>query len=301
LDGDEPPPDPADELDDGSLDGPAVSAAGDLWNLGSHRVICGDARLLEVLQALLGSDLVQMVVTDVPYNVKVEGHARGRSKKKHREFAMASGEMSRPEFTHFLSVAMSQAIRFSIKGSIHYWFIDWRHLPEMICASETLYTEWKNLLVWAKSNAGQGAFYRSKHELILVFKSGDAPHINNFGMGGEGRYRTNVLEYPGGATPDAKRQEELRIHPTVKPVPLIADLIRDCSRRNGLILDLFGGSGTTVLAAEIAGRCARVVEIDPLYVDLSIRRWQLKTGRQAVHVQSGKTFDDLAADRNSDG
>jgi DNA modification methylase len=301
LDGNEQATDPADNLDDEALGGAAVSVDGDLWELGTHRAICGDARLTGTLQALLGKCLVEMVVTDPPYNVRVNGHVQGRAKKKHREFAMASGEMSRPEFTAFLSAVMSQAVRFSVKGSIHYWFIDWRHLPEMLGASEPLYTEWKNLLVWAKSNAGQGAFYRSQHELIAVFKSGDSHHINNFGMGGQGRYRTNVLEYPGGATPDAKRQEELRIHPTVKPVALIADLIRDCSRRNGLILDLFGGSGTAVLAAEVAGRCARVVEIDPLYVDLIVRRWQLKTGKQAVHAQSGKTFDDLAVERNSDG
>jgi len=300
MDGAEPPPDPVDNLNDDSLGGPAVSVKGDLWKLGPHRLICGDSRVPETFKALLGSDLVQMVVTDVPYNVKVQGHARGRSKKKHREFAMASGEMTTAEFTDFLSTVMSQAIRHSINGSIHYWFIDWRHLPEILGASMPLYTEWKNLIVWRKANAGQGSFYRSQHELIAVFKSGDEPHINNFGLGSEGRYRTNVMDYPGGATPDAKRQEELRMHPTVKPVAMIADLIRDCSRRNGLILDLFGGSGTAILGAELTGRHARVVEIDPLYVDLTIRRWQVKTGQQAVHAASGKTFGTLATKRNSD-
>jgi hypothetical protein len=185
LDGNEQASDLADNLEDGALDGPAVSVEGDLWKLGTHRVICGDARIPVTIQALLGNSLVEMLVTDPPYNVRIKGHVQGRAKKKHREFAMASGEMSRPEFTSFLSAVMSQAVRFSAKGSIHYWFIDWRHLPEMLGASEPLYTEWKNLLVWRKSNAGQGAFYRSQHELIAVFKSGDAPHINNFGMGGE--------------------------------------------------------------------------------------------------------------------
>jgi DNA modification methylase len=300
LEGENPVPDLADVLDDPALSGPPVSVKGDLWRLGQHLLICEDARLETTLQQLLGGQLAQMVVTDPPYNVRVKGHVQGRAKKQHREFAMASGEMSPADFTSFLGQAMTQAVRFSADGSIHYWFMDWRHMPELLGASMPVYAEWKNLLVWRKSNAGQGAFYRSQHELIAVFKSGSAPHINNFGMGGDGRYRTNVLDYPGGASPDAKRQEELRIHPTVKPVAMIADLIRDCSRRNGLILDLFGGSGTCILAAELTGRSARVVEIDPLYVDLAIRRWQLKTGLQAIHAATGQTFDDSVAGRIAD-
>jgi DNA modification methylase len=196
---------------------------------------------------------------------------------------------------------MSRAIEFSTNGSIHYWCMDWRHLPELLRAGLPLYTEWKNLVVWKKANAGQGSFYRSHHELIAVFKAGTGPHINNFGLGSEGRYRTNVLEYPGGATPDAKRQEELQMHPTVKPVPLIADLMKDCSRRNGLVLDLFGGSGTALLAAEETGRRARVIELDPLYVDLAVRRWQRHTGGEAIHGPSGRTFDEMAVREPANG
>jgi DNA modification methylase len=275
--------------------GPPVSQLGDLWILGSHRLVCGDARQAEPYSALLGSELAQMVVTDPPYNVKIRGHARGRGRHRQREFAMASGEMSSPGFMGFLEAVMTRAIQFSGRGTIHYWCIDWRHLPELHRAATPLYTEWKNLLVWRKSNAGQGSFYRSQHELIAVFKAGAGRHINNFGLGSEGRSRTNVLDYPGGATPDAARQEELAIHPTVKPTALIADLILDCSRPKGLVLDLFGGSGTTILAAEQTGRRSRVIEIDPLYVDLSIRRWQRATGAAAIHAKTGKAFNELVA------
>jgi len=282
------------DVDGDIMDGPAVSAKGDQWMLGHHGLVCGDARFAAPYSMVLGSDLAQMVVTDPPYNVKIEGHARGRSRKKHREFAMASGEMSAPGFTGFLEAVMARAVEFSQKASIHYWFIDWRHLPELLRASTMMYSDWKNLLVWRKPNAGQGSFYRSQHELIGVFKSGVGSHINNFGLGAEGRYRSNVLDYPGGASPDQNRREELEMHPTVKPIALIADLMLDCSRRNGIVLDLFGGSGTTILAAEQTGRRARVIELDPLYVDLTIRRWQKLTGDNAIHAKSRKTFDALA-------
>ena len=188
---------------------------------------------------------------------KVEGHARGRSRKKHREFAMASGEMSPAAFTGFLETVMQRAVTSSVNGSIHDLFIDWRHLPEMLRASQAFYGDWKNLLVWRKSQPGQGSFYRSQHELICVFKAGTAPHINNFKLGSEGRNRSNVLDYASGSGPEGSRKQELDMHPTVKPVALIADLMLDCSKRNGIVLDLFGGSGTTVLAAENSGRRAR--------------------------------------------
>lgn len=173
--------------------------------------------------------------------------------------------------------------------------MDWRHLPELLNAALPLYSEWKNLLVWNKSNAGQGSFYRSKHELIAVFKNGTGPHINNFRLGGQGRYRTNVLDYPSVNSLDPARRGDLELHPTVKPIALIADLIRDCSRRNGVILDPFGGSGTTILAAERTGRIARVVELDPRYVDVAIRRWEKLTGIQARHANTGLTFTEAEA------
>ena len=291
--------DPADVIDESLLQGPMVSRPGDLWELGRHRIYCGDALQTNSYRALLGDERAQMIVTDVPYNVPINGHACGRGKIRHREFAMASGEMSEIEFIAFLETAMERVIGCSQNGSIHYWFIDWRHLYELQRAARNHYGAFKNLLVWNKSNAGQGSLYRSKHELIAVFKSGDAPHINNVELGSNGRYRTNVLDYPGGTSPNSKRQEELALHPTLKPTALIADLMRDCSRRNGIILDPFAGSGTVCLAAERAGRIARAIEIDPIYVDVAVARWEQMTGGQAVHSESGKSFLETKTERGT--
>ena len=237
-------------------------------------------------RALLHGDLAQTVVTDPPYNVSIQGHAVGRGKIRHREFTMAAGEMSEKAYTAFLASFIRNAIAFSTDGSIHYLFIDWRHLPELLAAARPLYAEWKNLLVWNKSNAGQGSFYRSKHELVGVFKNGAAPHINNFGLGAHGRHRSNVLDYPSVNCLHPARRGELDLHPTVKPVALIADLIRDCSRRNAIILDPFGGSGTTLLAADRTGRVVRVIELDQLYVDIAVRRWEKTTGIAAGTANS---------------
>jgi len=291
--------DPADDLTGLSLDGPAVSQPGDIWQLDRHRLICGDALQRGPYEVLLGADLAQMIVADPPYNVRIHGHAIGRGKRRHREFKMASGEMSEEAFTGFLETFIRHAAAFSRDGSIHYLFIDWRHLPELLAAARPRYAEWKNLLIWNKTNAGQGSFYRSKHELIAVFKNGTAPHINNFGLGATGRYRANVLDYPGVNGLHPARRGELELHPTVKPVALIADLIRDCSRRNGIILDPFGGSGTTILAAERTGRVARMIELDPLYADVAIRRWVRITGIPARHAELGLTFGETAAKRGS--
>jgi DNA modification methylase len=292
-----PTDDPADDLTGLKSAGPAVSQLGDVWQLDRHRLVCGDALRGEEYSLLLEGDLAQMVVADPPYNVPINGHAVGRGKKRHREFKMASGEMSEEAFTTFLETFIRQAIAFSENGSIHYLFIDWRHLPQLLAAARPLYSDWKNLLVWSKTNAGQGSFYRSKHELIAVFKNGTALHVNNFGLGANGRYRANVLDYPSVNSLHPARRGDLDLHPTVKPVALVADLIRDCSRRNGIILDPFGGSGTTILAAERAGRIARVIELDPLYVDVAIRRWERITGVPARHAKLELSFADTAARR----
>jgi DNA modification methylase len=297
LDGKAKVNDPADDMSDLSLDGPAVSRLGDRWELGRHRLVCGDARRHDDYLRLLGGDVAQMVLTDPPYNVRIHGHAMGRGTVRHREFTIASGEMSEADYTAFLKQFIRLAVRHSQDGSIHFIFIDWRHLPELLNAARPLYDVWKNLLVWSKSNAGQGTFYRSKHELIAAFKNGTAPHINNFGLGGKGRYRSNVLDYPGVNSLHPARRGELDLHPTVKPIALIADLIRDCSRRNGLILDPFGGSGTTILAAERTGRTARVIELDPLYVDVAVRRWEQMTGLQGRHMESGLLFGETETHR----
>jgi DNA modification methylase len=288
--------DPADDLADLPT-GPPVSQLGDVWDLGRHRVVCGDALNAQAYERLLQSELAEMVVTDPPFNVRIDGNVTGHGKVHHREFPMASGAMPAAAFIAFLECFLRFVIRSSRDGAIHYIFIDWRHLLELLSSAIPLYTEWKNLLVWNKHNGGLGSFYRSKHELIAVFKSGTKPHINNFGLGARGRYRTNVLDYPGVNSFHPARKGDLELHPTVKPVALIADLIRDCSRRNGIILDPFGGSGTTILAAERTGRVARVIELDPLYVDLTIRRWQNATGLLARHIDTGVGFADIEVKR----
>jgi DNA modification methylase len=290
-------PDSVDDLTAFAVDGPAVSRPGDIWELGRHRLICGDALHGETYERLLNGEIAQMVVADPPYNVRIDGHAMGRGKVRHREFKMASGEMSEAAFTGFLERFIRWAISFSQNGAIHYICMDWRHLPELLNAARPLYSEWKNLLVWNKSNAGQGSFYRSKHEMIAVFKSGTGLHINNFGLGAEGRYRSNVLDYPGVNGLHPAHRGDLELHPTVKSVALIADLIRDCSRRNGVILDPFGGSGTTIVAAERTGRVARLIELDPLYVDVAVRRWEQTAGSPARHVTNRMAFTEVALSR----
>jgi DNA modification methylase len=222
---------------------------------------------------------------------------QGRGRIKHREFSSASGEMSPRQFTEFHLKWMSLAAQYSDDGSIHFVCMDWRHLGETLDAGEEAYSELKNLVVWAKSNAGQGSFYRSQHELIFVFKNGDGPHQNNIELGRYGRSRSNLWSYPGVNTFRTGRLDDLTVHPTVKPIALVADAMRDCSRRGDIVLDPFMGSGTTILAAERVGRRGYGVEIDPLYVDAAIRRWQDFTKQDAVLKATGQTFDEVAASR----
>ncbi|MGN6595921.1 site-specific DNA-methyltransferase [Sphingopyxis terrae] len=273
---------------------PVVCRVGDMWQLGDHALICGDATDPEVYRRLLDQGKAQMVFTDPPYNVPVNGHICGLGKVQHDEFVMASGEMTEEQFTTFLRTVTSNLAAFSDDGSIHYVCMDWRHMGELLAAGRSAYAEFKNLVVWNKDNGGMGAFYRSKHELVFVFKNGSAPHINNFGLGQHGRYRTNVWDYAGVNSLKADRDEELAMHPTVKPVAMVADAIRDCSRRGGVILDAFSGSGTTIIAAEQTGRRARAIELDPRYVDVAIRRWQHLTGGKATLAGSDSTFDELS-------
>jgi DNA modification methylase len=247
----DPEHDPADEVP--ALDKVPVSRLGDLWVLGPHRLLCGDARRGADLQKLMAQDTAAMVITDPPYNVTVAS-IQGRGQIKHREFVAASGEMSNGEFERFLVEALSLAARHSADGSIHYVFMDWRHLPEILAAGHGVYGAPKNPVVWVKTNAGQGTFDRSQHELILVFKNGDGAHVNNFELGQHGRNRSNVWTYAGANTFRAGRLDDVSTHPTVKPVALVADAMRDCSRRGDIVLDPFMGSGTTIMAAERIGR-----------------------------------------------
>jgi hypothetical protein len=223
-----------------------------------------------------------------------------RGQIKHREFVAGSG-LSSSQFVRFLVAALSLAAKHSVNGAIHFVFMDWRHLREILAAGEEVYGELKNLVVWAKTNAGQGTFYRSQHELILVFKNGDGAHINNFELGQHGRNRSNVWTYAGVNTFRAGRMDDLGLHPTVKPVALVADALRDCSRRGDIVLDPFMGSGTTIMAAERVGRRAYGLEIDPLYVDAAVRRWQAFTKRDAILEATGETFDEVTAVRSKTG
>jgi DNA modification methylase len=272
---------------------PIVTRSGDLWVLGDHRLICGDARDSAVYARLLNGARAQMVFTDPPYNVPVNGHICGLGKVKHDEFAMASGEMSEEEFTAFLRTVMTRLAEASADGSIHFICMDWRHMAELLAAGRSCYGELKNLIIWNKDNGGMGSFYRSKHELIFAFKNGKAPHINNFELGQHGRYRTNVWDYAGINSMKAGRDEELAMHPTVKPVAMVADAIKDCSKKGGIVLDAFSGSGTTIMAAELTGRKGHAIELDPRYVDVAVRRWERETGRKAVLEGSRMTFAEM--------
>lgn len=267
-----------------------VTQRGDLWKLGEHLLLCGDARDPADFVRLMQGRKVDLVFTDPPYNVRIDGNVCGLGSVKHREFAFASGEMSETEFTRFLTDTLANAASVMRDGAIAFVCMDWRHMGELLSAGRRVFTELKNMVVWNKTNAGMGTFYRSKHELIFVFKQGTAAHTNTFGLGESGRYRTNVWDHAGISSIGGKRDEELAMHPTVKPVALVADAIRDCSRRGELVLDCFAGSGTTLIAAEKTGRRARIIEYDPIYCDTIIRRWEASTGRHAVHVANGTAF-----------
>jgi DNA modification methylase len=266
--------DPADDLLPGPGAAPPRCQEGDLWALGPHRLVCGDALDLKVVAALMDGQKAEMAFTDPPYNVAIQGNVSGIGKVRHGEFAMATGEMTQEEFTRFLSSAFANVVAHSVDGSIHFVCMDWRHVGEILEAGATNYAELKNLIVWVKDNGGMGTFYRSRHELIFAFKNGDAPHVNSFELGQHGRYRTNVWEYRGLNTRKSGRLDELALHPTVKPVAMIADAIKDVSHRGGLVLDLFAGSGSTLIAAHKTARRARLCELDPVYCDRIIRRWE---------------------------
>lgn len=276
-----------------------VSRLGDLWQCGRHRVICGDARQISDYVALLSGERVDLVFTDPPYNVAIDGNVCGLGRVRHREFAMGAGEMSEQAFTSFLTETLDAMAKSCRDGAIAYVCMDWRHMGEMMAAGRQVFTELKNLCVWNKTNGGMGTFYRSKHELVFVFKVGTAPHTNTFGLGETGRYRTNVWDYAGINSFGYERDTELEMHPTVKPVALIADAIEDCSKRGDIVLDGFGGSGSTMIAAEKVGRCARLLEYDPAYCDTIVRRWQRFTGKQATLIETGQTFEDVEEEKGA--
>ncbi len=266
-----------------------VSAPGDWWQLGKHRVLCGDALDPASYDRLMSQQRAAVVFTEPPCDVPIAGHASGSGKKQRRDLAMACGEMKRVECTDFFGTVCKRLVNASRDGSIHFICMDWRHVGALLAAGKETYDEVKNICVWVKDNAGMGSLYRSQHEFVLVFKQGRHSHRNNVQLGQFGRYRSNVWHYPGANS--FSRATDL--HPAVKPVALVADAIMDCSSRGDIVLDPFLSSGTTVIAAERTGRICYGIELDPKYVDTAVRRWQRFTGMRAVHGDSGRSFDDL--------
>ena len=266
---------------------PAVSVIDDLWALGRHRLYCGNALDCKSYAALFENETAAAAFTDPPYNVPIDGHVSGNGRITHREFPMASGEMSEAEFTDFLTTSLSHICAYTAPGALIYGCMDWRHMGEMLAAGRTSGCDLRNVCVWVKSNGGLGSLYRSRHELVFVFGNGKEPHLNNVQMGRFGRNRTNVWNYPGVNT---FARDDLDLHPTVKPIQLVADVILDCTKRNDIVLDPFLGSGSTLLAAERANRRGYGIELDPLYVDTAVERWQKMTGQKA-HNRFGETYD----------
>lgn len=276
-----------------------VTQIGDIWQLGPHRIICGDATTLSVYEHLFENERADVCISDPPYNVKINGHVSGLGRIKHREFVMGSGEMSSKENELFLTTVLLNQKTYSQPGTLNFTFIDWRHVGELIAAGKDVYGDPINICVWVKDNGGMGSLYRSQHEFVVVFKHAGASHQNNVQLGRTGRYRTNVWNYAGANSFGMNRMEGLAMHPTVKPVPLIMDAIKDVSKRGDIVLDCFLGSGTTLIAAHKTGRRCYSMELDPLYVDTSIRRWQAYTGEEAIHRKTGRSFTEFEKAANT--
>lgn len=288
-------PDAGDEVPD--LPAVAASLAGDLWRLGKHRLLCGSSLEASSWTTLMAGETAAMVFEDPPFNVKIEGHVSGLGSVHHDEFAMASGEMSSGEFTDFLAGEFGEMMPHLKDGAVLTLAMDWRHSTEMLSAIERNSLTVINLCVWNKTNGGMGSLYRSKHELFWIAKKGTAPHTNNVQLGKHGRYRTNVWDYAGANTFGKTRMKDLADHPTVKPLALVADAIRDVTHPNEIVIDGFTGSGTTILAAESTGRRGYGIELAPGYVDVAVIRWQTMTGQQAVLAETGETFTEVAERR----
>jgi DNA modification methylase len=273
-------------------DKPAIAQPGDLFELNKHRLFCGDSTAIQSFNTLMKGDKAMMIFTDPPYNMRADDIGN-KGAKQHKDFIMASGEMTKSRFTRFLEDIFVNLIKFSADGSIHYICMDWKHVREIATAGD-VYSKQMNLIVWKKNNAGMGTFYRSHYELIFVYKNGNKKHINNFGLGATGRYRTNIWEYAGMTSVANKEREFLEDHPTPKPVKLVADAIIDCSNAYDIILDVFLGSGTTLIAAEQVNRTCYGIEMEPAYVDLSIMRYLrfMKQHNQPVVLKrNGKDFN----------
>lgn len=296
----ETPTEPEDVMPAGP-DRAIISRLGDMWQLGAHRVLCGDAQCgCDVERAMAGTH-ANMVFTDPPYNVAIAGHVKRAGDRAHREFAMASGEMSHAEFKTFLETCLGHAVRASRPGAVHDVCMDWRHIGTLATVGESLYEDLLNICVWNKGVAGQGSFYRSQHEFVAIFRVRGATHQNNVKLGRFGRNRSNVWSYPGVNGYGVDRAQALAMHPTVKPVALVVDALRDCTLRGEVVFDPFLGSGTSLIAAEKVGRVCRGLELDPAYVDTIVRRWQAYAGADATLEDGGASFDEVEAMRLAAG
>ena len=289
-----PERDPADTLP--KLTANAVTRRGDLWTLGPHRLLCADARSANELDRLMGGATAQMAFADPPYNVQIAS-VQGRGRIKHPEFAWASGEMTDAQYIDFLTKGLENSARVSSDGAIHYVCTDWRHVAELILAGRIVYGDMLNICVWCKTNAGQGSYYRAQHELVVVFRVGGTQHQNNIQLGRFERNRSNVWTYPGVNGFAKGRLGFLAMHPTVKPVALVADAMRDCTSRGDVVLDPFAGSGTTILAAEKVGRRGYAVEYEPRYVDIAVQRWEAYTKADAILESDCRTYTDVKGER----
>ncbi len=278
-------------------DNPIVKP-GDMFQLGNHRIACIDCRNEDDVLNLTQGEEIDLVITDPPYNVKINGHVLTHT-KSHSEFAMASGEMSKAEFTEFLTSVFKVFANIGKPGSLHYHFIDHKHIEEMLEAGSSAYDDRLNICVWNKTNAGMGSFYRSQHEFCCLFKKGQTSHTNNVQLGKFGRNRTNVWTYPGMNTFSENRDELLSSHPTVKNMQMIADMILDASNTGEIVFDGFLGSGTTLIAAEKTGRIFMGTEIEPKYIETTIARFQAMSDKPVIHLATGLTFEELKQQRTN--
>lgn len=295
---DEAKDDPLDTLPD-DLPGEPVSRPGDLWVLGDNRLLCGDALDPESYRRVMEGTMARMVFTDPPYNIPIAGHVSGLGKVKHRDFAAGVGEMSFEAFSAFLKQALTNATSHLIDGGLLYMFMDRRHIEELLRAARETGLSIVDMCIWNKLVGGMGSFYRSQHEPILVFRSGNASHLNNIELGRHGRYRSNVWDHRGLASFGRDRRALLTMHPTVKPVSLIVEAIKDGTRRNDIVVDPFAGSGSTIIAAERARRIGYGIELEPRYVDIIVRRWEAMSGHTAVYQTSGATFGEMLATKGA--
>jgi DNA modification methylase len=268
----------------------ATSRLGDVFQLGPHRIGCGDARDHAFVDFLRDGREAQACISDFSHNLKYSEIGFGERRHRHGDFVEASGKMSDTEFYSLLYDALNVLRSASAPSGLLYAFMDWRHILELTAAGEQLGLPLLNLCVWAKANGGMGGLYRSAHELCAVFRAGNEPHRNNVELGKYGRNRSDLWSgYPAPTD-----QHLLGGHPTVKPVAMLADIMRDCTKRGHLVIDSFMRSGSTLIAAEETERICVGTELDPRYVDVTIRRWRALTGRDAIHLGTGQRFDDIA-------